>query len=130
MSNISDKNDDSILTLLKEVNVLESVNAEFEKANCSLKNKVEELETECKSITEDVLLVKTDEEKLRDEYKVLKRKILYALSRVDLSSVGLKQSSYDFDGLIDILTIGFIKQKKSFEVIMKEIGKAMPLTDS
>ena len=128
-SNISDANDGSFVTLLKEVKILQSVNTEFENANTSLKAKVKELETACKSVTEDVLLVKTDEERLRDEYRVLKRKILYTLSRVNLDSVGVKQSSYDFDGLINLLNMGFIKQTKKYEIVMKEIEKAMQLTD-
>jgi len=125
----SDANDGSFVTLLKEVKILQSVNTEFENANTSLKAKVKELETACKSVTEDVLLVKTDEERLRDEYRVLKRKILYTLSRVNLDSVGVKQSSYDFDGLINLLNMGFIKQTKKYEIVMKEIEKAMQLTD-
>ena len=111
------------------MSILDSVNAEFEKTNLSLKAKVEELETECKSITEDVLLVKTDEEKLRDEYRVMKRKILYALSRVDLNCIGVKQSSYDFEELIGTLTMGFVKQRKNYQIIVREIEKAMLLTD-
>ena len=105
------------------------MNKEFEKTNLSLQAKVGELETECKSITDEVLHVKTEEEKLRDEYKVLKRKILYALSRVDLNCIGIKQSSYEFDGLIEMLNIAFKKQKTNYEIVVKQIEKAMSLTD-
>ena len=129
MKNISDffldKRDDSIITLLKEVAILESVNADFEKTNLDLLAKTNGLETNCKSITEEVLIVKTEEERLREEYKLLKRNILYALSRVDLNSVGIKKSSYDFDSLIEMLIIAFKKQKKNYEVVMKELAVAM-----
>ena len=123
------KREDPVVTMCKEIEILGAVNAEFEEKNLELKRKVEELEAECKSVTEDVLVVKTDEERLREEYQVCKRKILYSLSRVDLGVVGVKPNLKDFDSLIETLSNGFKKQKKNYEIVLKEIRKTIACSD-
>ena len=115
--------------MCKEIYILEAVNSEFEAKNLELNTKMEDLEMECKSVTEDVLVVKTEEEKLREEFQVYKRKILYALSRVDLGLIGIKPNLKDFDKLIETLSNGIRKQKAGYEIVMKQIEKAMSETE-
>ncbi len=105
------------------------MNEEYEQKNLELKTKLEQLESDCKTVPEDVLTIKTEEEELRTEFQIYKRKILYALSRVDLSLVGIKPNLKDFDKLIDSLTCVFRKQKSGSELVLAQIQKAMSEAD-
>ena len=114
-----------MLTTCKEVAILESVNEEYREKNKELKAKRDGLEVECSSVTEDVLAIKTQEEQLRTEFQLYKRKVLYGLSRVDLSLVGIKPNLKDFDKLIDTVSTVIKKQKAGYHIVLDQIQKAM-----
>eukprot|EP00794_Sanderia_malayensis_P004568 gene4568-5165_t len=117
--------EDSLLTKAKEVALLEEVNREYEEENIELKKRVEEMEKECEEINKDVLSVRTEEEQLRTEYQIYRRKILFALSRVDLGIVGIKPNLKDVDQLIDAVTKAFTRQKPGCEFVLAQIQKSM-----
>ena len=76
-----------------------------------MRQKVENLEKECKKQTDEVFNIKSEEDKLRSEFQITQRKVLYALSRLDLSSFGIRPNFSDISRLVDNLTKLISKQK-------------------